>query len=79
MIMIVGMGGILIIKILDVGQEKLEGVKCLIFQLNVGEEGLCFWLVKYYFEIIYEEILEEDDYVYEIIVVILMFNLVVYN
>lgn len=78
-IAIAGMGGTLITKILDVGQEKLEGVKRLILQPNVGEEGLRLWLAKHHFEIIHEEILEEDDHVYGIIVATPTPNPVAYN
>ena len=78
-VVIAGMGGTLITKILDAGQDKLVNVKRLILQPNVGEEGLRKWLANQHFEIVHEEILEEDDHVYEIIVATPTSNPVAYN
>lgn len=68
-ITIAGMGGTLITEILDQGQAKLSGVKTLILQPNVGEDGLRRWLMEHQYQIIAEKILSEDQQIYEIMVV----------
>ncbi|MCR8967411.1 tRNA (adenine(22)-N(1))-methyltransferase [Streptococcus zalophi] len=68
-ITICGMGGRLISTILENGKEKLSTISQLILQPNNREEELRDWLVANQFTIIAEKILEENDKIYEIIVV----------
>lgn len=69
-ITICGMGGDLIARILDAGKEdnRLETVERLILQPNNGEKKLRQWLFDNNYDIISEEILKENDKIYEIIV-----------
>lgn len=66
-ITIAGMGGALIASILDRGLSKLDEVKLLILQPNVGEDILRRWLLKHHWVVVAEQLLEEDGKVYEII------------
>lgn len=65
---ICGMGGTLIRQILEEGQSQLTGRERLILQPNVGEATLRDWLIQHDYTIIAEEILEENQKIYEIIV-----------
>ncbi|MGX6961224.1 tRNA (adenine(22)-N(1))-methyltransferase [Vagococcus xieshaowenii] len=69
-ITICGMGGSLIRDILSRGKHKghLVGTERLILQPNVGEPTLRRWLQQEGYEILLEDILEEDQKIYEIIV-----------
>lgn len=69
-ITICGMGGTLIASILDDGFHagKLTGGERLILQPNIGEENVRRWLMNHDYQIIAEELLEEDAKLYEIIV-----------
>lgn len=67
-ITIAGMGGSLIAKILDEGQDHLGGVKRLVLQPNVGENRVREWLMNHQWQIQAEEMLAEDGHIYEIIV-----------
>ena len=65
---IAGMGGILIQSILaHATKEQLSHVQTLILQPNIGESLVRHWLVENGFEIVDEDIVEEDHHVYEII------------
>ncbi|WP_334332781.1 MULTISPECIES: tRNA (adenine(22)-N(1))-methyltransferase [unclassified Companilactobacillus] len=67
-VVIAGMGGILIQKILSQATpEQLSHVETLVLQPNIGEPLVRHWLVDNNFEIIDEDIVEEDHHVYEII------------
>ena len=69
-ITICGMGGALIRDILEAGRnnQRIKGNERLILQPNVGEKVLREWLTKNGYTIIEEDILEENDKIYEIIV-----------
>ncbi|EFU74036.1 hypothetical protein HMPREF9088_1214 [Enterococcus italicus DSM 15952] len=64
------MGGSLIASILEEGRTtgKLVGVSRLVLQPNIGEEGLRSWLMAHHYQLIAEEIIEEQGKIYEIMV-----------
>lgn len=65
---IAGMGGILIQNILSHATvEQLSHVQTLILQPNIGEPLVRHWLAENNFQIVDEDIVEEDRHVYEII------------
>ncbi len=66
-ICIAGMGGSLITKILTDGKEKLVGISELVLQPNVGEQVVRKWLQKENWELVDEQIIEEDGIIYEIL------------
>lgn len=67
-ITIAGMGGPLIKDIFTADLEKLTGVRRLIIQPNVGQKLIREWLMDHSYQIIDEDIVEDDHHVYEIIV-----------
>lgn len=67
-ITICGMGGKLIADILEAGKEKLANHPRLVLQANVAEKMLREKLEDLDYNIIEEDIIEEDGHIYEIIV-----------
>ncbi|MCF6093693.1 class I SAM-dependent methyltransferase [Microaerobacter geothermalis] len=67
-IVIAGMGGPLMTEILEGGKGKLDAVKRLILQPNVGEELVRRWLYHHHWQLVDESILEEGGRIYEIVV-----------
>jgi tRNA (adenine22-N1)-methyltransferase len=63
-----GMGGETIRDILAGGTAKLSGQERLILQPNGGEQPLRHWLMENGYRILYEEVLRENRFDYEIIV-----------
>lgn len=67
-ITICGMGGETIRDILDSGRAGITGQERLILQPNGGEQPLRQWLMENGYCILFEEVLRENRFYYEIIV-----------
>lgn len=67
-ITIAGMGGSLIVSILEKNPEKLESIQRLILQPNIHAKLIRQWALAHQWKIIDEAIVEEDEKIYEILV-----------
>lgn len=67
-IVIAGMGGALIRQILKEGKEKLQGVKRLILQPNIGGHNVRMWLKENGFCLVDETLVEDAGILYEALV-----------
>jgi tRNA (adenine22-N1)-methyltransferase len=65
---IAGMGGPLIVSILEQSPNKLNGVARLILQPNVHAQAIREWAQTHQWVIINEEIVKENNKIYEILV-----------
>lgn len=69
-IIIAGMGGLLICDILEQGKAVAEKASTLILQPMVAQEELRRWLVSNNYCIVEEDLVREDNRIYEIIVAV---------
>lgn len=67
-LVIAGMGGSLIKRILSNDDQKLERVERIIAQPNIDERDVRLWMMEHSYVISHEFILEENGHTYEIIV-----------
>ncbi len=67
-IIIAGMGGQLMIEILEAGLERLDGTESLILEPNRDDYAVRSWLAEHEFGILDEALIEDDGHVYPIIV-----------
>src|SRR5690606_33593912 len=67
-ITIAGMGGPLIVSILEKNPDKLNSVTRLILQPNTHAKVIREWALEHQWRILDEAIVEEDQKIYEIIV-----------
>ncbi|MFC5532144.1 tRNA (adenine(22)-N(1))-methyltransferase [Cohnella yongneupensis] len=64
---IAGMGGSLMVRILDQGKASLEGVRTLILSPHVAEDAVRKWLTVHRYVIDRETLIEEDGVIYSVI------------
>lgn len=64
---IAGMGGSLMVRILDQGKSRLDGVNTLILSPHVAEDAVRRWLTAHQYAIDRETLIEEDGVIYSII------------
>ncbi|WP_280768483.1 tRNA (adenine(22)-N(1))-methyltransferase [Salipaludibacillus daqingensis] len=67
-VVIAGMGGPLIASILENGKALLNDVEQLVLQPNVAADHIRRWMLDNEWCLVDEEIIEEDNHVYEILV-----------
>lgn len=65
-VVIAGMGGTLIISILQNDEDRLAGVQRLILQPNVAAQSVRRWLYSHGWQLVEERIVKEDGKIYEI-------------
>lgn len=66
-VVIAGMGGALITRILTEGADRLAGVKRLVLQPNVAEDKVREWMLERGWYLDHEQIVEEDGHFYVIL------------
>src|SRR5690625_4876558 len=66
-LIIAGMGGLLMVDILNNGKEYLSSIDRLILQPNIGEDHVRRWLINNYYVLTKETIMKEKDQIYEIL------------
>lgn len=64
---IAGMGGSLMVKILDQAGERLNGVNTLVLSPHVAEDAVRRWLTEHRYALEEERLLEEDGVIYTLI------------
>lgn len=67
-VVIAGMGGTLIRRILENGQHKLRNITRIIAQPNIDERDTRIALTTLGYTIVHEQMIEENEHIYEIIV-----------
>ncbi|RWZ60054.1 tRNA (adenine-N(1))-methyltransferase [Halobacillus fulvus] len=67
-VVVAGMGGPLIRDILNNGEDKLSRVNRIVVQPNIDARSLRRWFYERGFQLVAEEILEENGHIYEILV-----------
>lgn len=67
-LVIAGMGGSLIVNILENGKKYLKSVERIILQPNIGEKNVRKWLLNHQYILTHESIIKENDKIYEILV-----------
>ncbi|MDQ0351045.1 tRNA (adenine22-N1)-methyltransferase [Alkalibacillus filiformis] len=65
---IAGMGGTLITNILKNGINKLSEAKALVLQPNIDASSIREFAIEQQYEIVNEDVIEEDGYIYEVVV-----------
>ncbi|NVY95834.1 tRNA (adenine(22)-N(1))-methyltransferase TrmK [Lactobacillus sp. DCY120] len=66
-VIIAGMGGQLITRILTQGIAALASISCLILEANNDEPQVRLWLSQHHWQITAECLVQEDGHIYEII------------
>jgi len=64
---IAGMGGSLMVRILDQAGARLNGVKTLVLSPHVAEDAVRLWLARRGFVLEQEKLLEEDGVIYTLL------------
>lgn len=62
-----GMGGSLMVRLLEAAGERLDGVTTLVLSPHVAEDAVRRWLVRNRFVLDREQLLEEDGIVYTLL------------
>lgn len=67
-VVIAGMGGTTMRRILEQGRSLLSSISRLVLQPNVAAAELRLWLVSNQFTIVHQDLVEENGIIYEVIV-----------